>query len=92
MPYHDFMRATITSKGQITIPVRIREKLDLRPGDILEFDEDAACLTGHKVFDPEAMYATIGCRKDVRPGVTSAELLDELRGTAEAPDGDAHRD
>ncbi|HEY3973714.1 MAG TPA: AbrB/MazE/SpoVT family DNA-binding domain-containing protein [Candidatus Sulfotelmatobacter sp.] len=29
--------ATITSKGQITIPVQVREKLGLEPGDRIEF-------------------------------------------------------
>lgn len=89
--YYLVMRATITSKGQITIPVRIREKLDLKAGDVLEFDEEAACLKGHKVFDPEAMYAVIGCRADIRPDVTSTELLEELRGPAE-PGEDADGD
>lgn len=31
--------ATITSKGQITIPLRVREKLGLEPGDRIEFVE-----------------------------------------------------
>ena len=31
--------ATVTSKGQITVPVRMREKLDLRPGSKIVFDE-----------------------------------------------------
>lgn len=31
--------ATITSKGQITIPQRVREKLGLGPGDRIEFVE-----------------------------------------------------
>lgn len=31
--------ATITSKGQITIPLRVREKLGLQPGDRIEFVE-----------------------------------------------------
>ena len=31
--------ATVTSKGQITVPVRIREKLGLRPGSKIVFDE-----------------------------------------------------
>jgi antitoxin PrlF len=31
--------ATVTSKGQITVPVRMREKLGLRPGSKLVFEE-----------------------------------------------------
>ena len=30
--------ATITSKGQVTIPKKIRDKLGLKPGDTLNFD------------------------------------------------------
>lgn len=32
--------ATLTSKGQITIPIAIREKLDLKQGDKVLFIED----------------------------------------------------
>ena len=30
--------ATLTSKGQVTIPKKIREKLGLKPGDKLRFE------------------------------------------------------
>jgi antitoxin PrlF len=29
---------TITSKGQVTIPKKIREELNLQPGDVLSFE------------------------------------------------------
>jgi len=31
------MQATITSKGQVTVPVKIRTELNLRAGDQLDF-------------------------------------------------------
>lgn len=31
------MRSTLTSKGQITIPIEIRNKFHLNPGDEIEF-------------------------------------------------------
>lgn len=32
------LRARVTSKGQITVPVAVRRKLNLQPGDELTFD------------------------------------------------------
>lgn len=35
------MRATITSKGQVTLPKALRERLHLEPGDRVEFIVEA---------------------------------------------------
>ena len=76
------MKSTITSKGQITIPIKIRRKLNLKPGQALEFDEKASYLKATKVFDAGEMYKVIGCcRKANRR--TAKQWLDETRGTAE---------
>lgn len=39
-PYR--LKATLTSKGQLTIPVELRRRWDLKPGDQIDFtlDED----------------------------------------------------
>ncbi len=34
------VRTKVTSKGQVTIPKDVRERLGLRPGDEIEFVED----------------------------------------------------
>jgi antitoxin PrlF len=39
---HHAMRATLTSKGQVTIPKRIRDALRLQPGTVVEFSANAA--------------------------------------------------
>lgn len=88
------MKATITSKGQITIPVEVRRRLRLKPGQVLEFDETAPYLKATRVFDPGEMYAAIGCcsNKDV-PARSAQEWLDRTRGKVKLPEKkSAHRD
>jgi AbrB family looped-hinge helix DNA binding protein len=86
VPYNKAMRAKITSKGQITIPAKVRRKLRLHPGQILEFDEDAPFLKAVKVFDPNAMYGTIGCcRETLGPAESVNEWLEATRGRVQLP-------
>lgn len=60
------MKATVTSKGQITIPLPIRRKLKLDTGTVLEFDEESDCLRATKAVDPERMRAVMGiARKEL---------------------------
>lgn len=79
------MKATVTSKGQITIPLRIRRKLELRKGTVLEFDEDAECLKATKCVDAGRMRAVIGIAKKELAGKSGAEWIDTLRGPVELP-------
>jgi AbrB family looped-hinge helix DNA binding protein len=80
------MKATLTSKGQITIPRAIRRRLGLEPGQILEFDEEAPYLRAVPVFDEEAMRALVGCARGGL-GMTSDQWLDETRGPADEEEG-----
>lgn len=73
------MRATLTSKGQVTIPAPIRRRLGLEPGQVLEFDENTPYLLATPVFDEQAMRAVVGCTSG-RMAMTSDEWLDETRG------------
>ena len=79
------MKATVTSKGQITIPLAIRRRLKLHAGAVLEFDERADCLKAAKAVDPERMRAAIGIGKDELAGRTTLQWLEELRGPVELP-------
>ena len=49
--------STVTSKGQTTIPKDVRERLNLQPGDRLEFviDEDGRVLVLPASIDASAL-------------------------------------
>ena len=79
------MQATLTSKGQITIPVHVRNRLHLKPGDVLEFDETAPFLKATKTIPTEAWEQFGKAATDPWEGMSVLEILDELRGPVELP-------
>lgn len=85
------MKATITSKGQITIPLAIRRKLKLRRGTVLEFDEHADHLKATKAVDIERMRSVIGIAAEELADRTVGEWLNELRGPTDLPRGKRRR-
>lgn len=46
-------KATITSKGQITLPIGIRRSMGLREGDVVEFTREAGVTTVQR-FAPDS--------------------------------------
>jgi AbrB family looped-hinge helix DNA binding protein len=86
------MIATVTSKGQITIPLAVRTRLNLKAGDQIEFDESASVLTARRVIDREQWkkaFAEWGDSVNKSLGghpwqkMSSSELLDDMRGEVE---------
>lgn len=77
------MKATLTSKGQITIPLKIRERLRLKVGDVLDFDEKVSFLKAVRVVPPEAWEAAAENWKDPWPGRSMGEVMEDLRGPVE---------
>ena len=75
--------AKITSKGQITIPLAVRHRMGVGPGDTLEFQEtDAGVLvTKRKTTSPFTKYR--GYLKKKR-GKNPDAILNALRGEGAA--------
>jgi AbrB family looped-hinge helix DNA binding protein len=59
----------ITSKGQVTIPIEIREKAGLLPGTEVDFELDGGCVRIMKAVEP---------RRQTR----GQEIVRRLRGSA----------
>lgn len=64
------MPATVTTKGQVTIPKPIRDRLGLKPGSRVVFSMDGE---GRAVLEAEAV-----------PSLSLSARIDRLRGTAPA--------
>jgi AbrB family looped-hinge helix DNA binding protein len=79
------MKATVTSKGQITIPLPIRRKLKLHKGSVLEFDEKADYLKASKSIDLKRMRSVVGIAKTELAAKNTLQWLEELRGPVELP-------
>jgi antitoxin PrlF len=72
------MRSTISSKGQITVPLEVRERLGLIPGTPVEFElreEGVLLRKGISGSHPvDKVWATLRLDSPVD------EILDEMRG------------
>jgi antitoxin PrlF len=84
------MKATLTSKGQITIPRVIRDRLHLRAGDVLDFDEDASILLARRIIEPDEWNRRLDSARELwDPDVLSKESVDDyleaVRGPVELP-------
>jgi antitoxin PrlF len=75
------MKSTVSEKGQVTIPKPLRERLGIRPGEILDFEEEEGRLVATKApqRDPvDEVYGTL------RLELSVDELVEDLRGKADA--------
>jgi antitoxin PrlF len=69
--------ATISEKGQVTIPKRIRDELGIRPGDRLEFEVRGDAIRIRKSPDLDRLASVYG---SVRLPAPVDQLIDEMRG------------
>ncbi len=71
------MKATVSEKGQVTVPKRLRERLDIRPGDRLDFFEEDGRLVALKLTREDPVASVYG---SVRLERSTDEIIRELRG------------
>ncbi len=74
------MRATVSEKGQVTVPKQLRERLDIRPGDELDFSAEGGRLVAFKATPEDPVDAVYG---SVDLGRSTDEIISELRGDAD---------
>lgn len=68
------LNSSMTTKGQVTIPASLRERLGLKPGDKVAFVEDAGKVILKRVdTHVDAAFGLIKTRKTAS--------LDDLNGT-----------
>ncbi len=72
-------RTKVTSKGQVTIPKDVRERLGLRPGDEIEFVEDKAGYRVEKRVTASPFQKYRSYLKDLA-GRDPDKLVEEMRG------------
>lgn len=75
------MKATVSQKGQVTIPKPLRERLGIRPGSILDFRDEQGRLVATKVTAQDPVETVYGVLKLSR---STDELIASLRGKADA--------
>ena len=74
-------KAIVSEKGQVTIPKRLRDRMGIKPGQVLAFREERGQLVATKavVEDPLAsVYGTLQLDR------STDEVIAELRGTPDA--------
>ncbi|MBI3978324.1 MAG: AbrB/MazE/SpoVT family DNA-binding domain-containing protein [Chloroflexi bacterium] len=72
--------ATVTSKGQITIPKEVRDALGLVPGSQVEFEIESGRAVLRKTVSPQAFQRWQGYLRGQLPAGSVDELMEMLRG------------
>lgn len=72
------MKSTVSEKGQVTIPKRLRERLGIRAGAVLDFEEDRGRLVATKLTTQDPVDELFGVLESTDSADT---IVHRLRGT-----------
>jgi AbrB family looped-hinge helix DNA binding protein len=79
------MKATVSEKGQITIPKRLRDRLGIRPGEVLDLDEEGGWLVARKSGSHDNVAELYGTLTLGEPVEAHAHGLPSVVTPARAP-------
>ena len=71
--------STVTSKGQVTLPKAVRDRLGIHAGDKIELTEDGGGFRVTKVCPENPFVRWLGYLKDLE-GQDPDELIEDWRG------------
>jgi AbrB family looped-hinge helix DNA binding protein len=73
----------VTSQGQISVPLKVRQKLGIGPGSILEWDEDGNTMFVRRAgkYSSEDIHQEL-FRKPLSPSKSLEEMKEGLRRSA----------
>ena len=71
------MKSAVSAKGQVTIPKKLRDRLGIKPGAVLEFREEKGRLVASKIHSRSPTDSVYGILK---LGRRTDELMSYLRG------------
>ena len=71
------MKSIVSEKGQVTIPKPLRDRMNIRPGDVLDFREEKGRLVVTKAVVKDLVEGVYGILK---LGRTTDDLMTSLRG------------
>ena len=70
----------VTERGQVTIPKSLRERLGIKPGQVLEFEAEDGKLVARKANAQDPVDAVYGVLQLDR---SSDQAIEALRGVAD---------
>lgn len=71
--------AKVTTKGQVTLPKEIRERIGIKAGDVIDFEEKKGFYTLKKRAKPSPFDKWMGCLKHKKREKPD-EVVEALRG------------
>lgn len=74
------MKSTVTSKGQVTIPKALRDRLGLTTGVVLDFREEHGHLVASRAETDDPVAAVYGLFRD---GRGTDEVMQALRSESD---------